>query len=115
MKIRSIKMQTNDLDAVVNFTIGKIKFVYENHTEIMSVLMKESFHLRTISGQMEAITFKLKENCIHIDILAGGGGQGLLNLDWGSESSSISSVVKVLQEFAADRNIEMEFIDSLNI
>ena len=115
MRIRSIKMQTTDLDAVVNFTIEKIKFVYENHTEIMSLLMKESFHLRTMSGQTQSVIFKLKENCIYIDILAGGGGQGLLNLDWGSESSSISSIVKVLQEFAVDRNIEMEFIDSLNI
>ena len=115
MRIKPVKLHTNDLDAVVNFTVDRIKFVYENHTEFMSVLLSESFHLRTMSGQVEAVVFKLKENCVHIDILAGGGGTGLLNLNLGSERSSISSIVNVLQQFAAERNVEMEFVESLNI
>ena len=111
MRIKPMKLHTNDLDAVVNFTIERVKFVYESHTEFMSVLLSESFHLRNMSGQVEAVVFKLKENYIHIDILAGGGGTGLLNLNWGAERSSISSIVSVLQEFAAERNVELEFME----
>jgi len=115
MKIKPIKLHINDLDAVVNFTVDKLEFDYENHTKSMSILIKESFHLRTMSGQMETVVFKMKDNCVYIDILAGGGGKGLLNLDFGSENLSVSSILNVLQEFATERNVEMEFVDSLNI
>ncbi len=105
MQLKSLQLHTQNLDQAVNFVIDKVKFEYENHSADMSILVNESFHLRTMSGQIDMVIFKLKDDCIYIDIIAGGGGHGILNLNLGSENQFVKSVSNVLDEFAANQNI----------
>ncbi len=113
MKIRSLKVYHSNLDKIVNYVADKVKFEYENHSSDMSILLYESFHLRTMSGQVDMVIFKLNKDYIYIDILAGGGGEGILNLDLWSENEFIRCVENVLNEYVSNEEVIIETITTL--
>lgn len=106
-----VRIRDNRLDQLVNHLIQELKFDYENHSVDMSVLAAENFYFRTMSAQVNMVILKKEASFILIDIMGGGGGSGLLNIDWGSEKGYTGKVTKVINKYSAAHNLIVETVD----
>ena len=104
-------MSTRNLDDLVNYFVDQIQFDYENHSEEISILVKEAFYLRTSSTQNNMLIFKRSGNHILVDIIGSAGGTGLLNFSWGSEASFINKVMHLLKDYCSLNRIELETLN----
>jgi len=65
----------------------------------MVVLCFEKYYMRNDSTAALTIIVSELNDETNVELIAFGGGQGLLNLSWGANKSFARSAISVLQEF----------------
>jgi hypothetical protein len=113
-KVR-FKLGSSDLKKIIDYLTDNydLDFIYENHSNDMSILASEDLYLRTGSYQFNMIIGKIENEHIIIDVIGGAGGTGLLNISWGSEKSYTKKVKIILRNYVEESNLTFEEIESL--
>ncbi|MFX0062731.1 MAG: hypothetical protein ACFFC7_11175 [Candidatus Hermodarchaeota archaeon] len=79
----------------------------QGNIDQVSILILESYSFRISSDLTITIIFEFKkpslEEEVFVTILASGGKAGLLQLDWGAQSSRERGVLKRIEELARTR------------
>lgn len=107
MNISKFKINTGDLNIVVNYLVEHLSFDYENHCADMSILANEEFYFRNSSTQLNMIIAKKENSGISLDVIGGAGGTGILNINWWSERGYIKRVRKVLEKLAEENYLKV--------
>ena len=70
----------------------------------VTVLFNEHYFLRTNSDLMTAVilNFATPGKC-EVEVISGGGGQGLASFDWGAESNRDDAVADMLRAICTER------------
>lgn len=76
--------------------------------ENIHILISEKYYFRTNSQLMACLILKIEDenNCV-IDIVAGGGGQGLLDSTWGAEKKRVKEIVDEIEKICEHRGWEI--------
>lgn len=107
MKIKEIKLETADLEAIHLMLRDEIEISYSNRTTDLIILTSEAFKLRTQSTQLNMIVLKQENNSILVDIIGAAGGAGILNYSWGSEAGFIHRIFKTFQLYCEEKGIKL--------
>lgn len=68
--------------------------------------MTEEYRLRTNSNQMFLITIKKGERALKVNLISGGGGEGMLGWSLGSEKAFLKSAKRKIKEYCEGYNLE---------
>src|SRR3954453_5325906 len=104
MTVLKLKISDDNLDELVNYLIQELSFDYECHSQDMSILMADSFYPIKIQAQVNMMFFKRDTSFILTDIIGAGGGDGILNLDWGTEKGYTKTAAKAIHQYAAENS-----------
>ena len=111
MRIKRLRIDTDDKQLIVNCLKEYYSFDYENQIESMIILAKEEYYFRNDSTQFNLIILKKADTFTLVDIVAGGGGSSFLNLNWGSEKSHIKRVMRILIDLSEENKLTMEELE----
>lgn len=73
---------------------------------IVAVFVHEEFVFRTSSNQTITVIYEsaISQQKSRITVIASGGGQGLLGMDWGSQSAAEDTLERRIREMTTGRN-----------
>ncbi|MBD0369041.1 MAG: hypothetical protein ICV53_23420 [Flavisolibacter sp.] len=108
MTVLKLKLTDNNLDQLVNYLIQELNFDYENHSTDMSILIADNLYFIHMSAQLNMIIMKKEASFILIDIIGGGGGDGILNMDFGTEKGYTKRTAKVIYKYAEEYSLAVE-------
>ncbi len=68
------------------------------------VFTLEKYYFRIKSNLLTVVIFNFKDKGrIDVRIISGGGGEGLMGISWGAESSSNNTIIGILKELCESR------------
>ena len=105
MKIRTLKIESEDLKDVSLRLRNNLGPDYARFTDTMSLLCAERWKFLSNSTQMDMVVVMKKEDHLLIDIIGAAGGIGIFNISFWSESSFTKRMQKVLIAYCEDRNL----------
>lgn len=108
MTVLKLKITDDNLDQLVNYLIQELNFDYENHSIDMSILIADNFYLLNMTAQLNMIILKKEAAFILIDIIGGGGGDGIFNMDFGSEKGYTIRTSTVIYKYAEEYSLTAE-------
>jgi len=74
-----------------------------------AVIVTEQYFFRTNSNLQTTTIFELMdETTCKVSIISGGGGAGLLQHDWGTESGNSNKLVEKLETFCQENGLTIE-------
>ncbi|MDS0282401.1 hypothetical protein [Haloarcula onubensis] len=74
-----------------------------------AVIVTEQYHFKTNSSLQTTTIFELvDETTCEVTIVSGGGGAGLLQHDWGTESGDSNKLVAKLEAFCREHGLDIE-------
>lgn len=75
----------------------------------ISIVLAESFYLRTASNLLTVIIINPdSENTYDLEVISGGGGQGIPTLNFGSELNELKKAKKILVSLCSDKGWTLE-------
>lgn len=75
---------------------------------VVTVLCHEKYYLRIDSNLMSTVVLsQTEENTCFVDIVTGGGKQGLFNFSFGAEKKNMSVVAEALDTLCQRLNLEI--------
>jgi hypothetical protein len=88
--------------------------VFEYASGKVIMIAFEKFFLRVSSNLLAAITldFSPAGKC-QIDIISGGGGEGSLNMRWGSEKSVVASVIQIFVDICEAKGWKLQEYENI--
>lgn len=105
MKQESFTLEGIDPEVLISKFLSKfqISFSFINFNGTTRVFIIERYYFRVSSNLSATVIFDFKDenNCL-INIIASGGGTGILQIKWGSEKS----MLKELRNFFSRLTIE---------
>ncbi len=110
MTILKLKISGNILDDLVNYLILQLNFDYENHSTDMSILYAENFYFTKLATHGNMLVLKKESSYIKIDIVAGLGNTGLLNLDRRIEREYTWEIGTIIRKYAEENSLEFEYL-----
>jgi hypothetical protein len=113
MTIVKLKITGDNLDLLVNFLVEELEFSYENHSQNMSILAAENLSFRNPLGQVNLVIFKRETSFILVDIMAGGGNRGFLDIIGNSEKGYTRIVMAKINTYAEERGLVVEMLGEL--
>jgi hypothetical protein len=102
MTILKLKIADANLETWVNYLVEELAFDYENHSTDSSLLAVEHLSFRNPSGQLNLVVFKREGSFILVDVVAGGGTRGLLDIVGNSEKGFTDLVGKKIHAYAGN-------------
>jgi hypothetical protein len=102
------KVKNSIKQGLIDHVRSKIECKYVNDIGNVVILATEEYRISTNSKQMGFMVFHSLGEDLHIDIIGGGGGVGLLGFSWGTESSFISKVRSIIYDYANELNGEFQ-------
>lgn len=111
METKKLRIQGDKVDQV----IYKIKRKYGSHnynlTERIWVCYREDYSMRNNSNLVNSLIInQIDDRIVEIDIISGGGGEGLFSFGWGVEKSRTKSVMATIQEICNEYKQQLEII-----
>jgi len=74
-----------------------------------AVIVTEQYFFRTNSNLQTTTIFELiDDTTCKVSIVSGGGGAGLLQHDWGTESGESNKLVRKLETFCQEHDLDIE-------
>ena len=110
MKTKKYSISGNNLNNLIEMLktksfITDFKDYYTQTYDKCHVFAFEKYYMRTASSLLITIfVIERKENIYDIDILVGGGGTGVLNLNYWSETSAINKAVEPIRNISKKYN-----------
>ena len=81
---------------------------YDYDGEGFAVIVTEQYFFRTNSTLQTTVIFDLVEQGVcDVTVIAGGGGSGFLQEDWGSESNESHRLLDKMQSYCEDHDLEI--------
>ena len=112
MHISRIKLSKKLFDDLVDFIELNIDYSYKYVSKDTLILAGEEYRFRTNSEQLYMLVIKHDEDALLIDLVCGGGGQGLIGLSLGSEMAFIKKAKRLLREFCEQNGETMEELEA---
>lgn len=100
MRNSNYKLESSDLDQLINYLIEHVQFNYENHSSDMSVLSAEQRYVWSKGYQHNMVIAKKKESHILIDIMVMSSDQTFYSFKAASQKNFIHGVEKVIREYS---------------
>ena len=77
--------------------------------EGFAVIVTEQYFFRTNSNLQTTTIFDLvDEATCKVTVIAGGGGSGLLQHDWGTESDESNHLVQKIEDYCRESDLEID-------
>ncbi|MFC6940880.1 hypothetical protein ACFQE8_13070 [Salinirubellus sp. GCM10025818] len=74
-----------------------------------AVIVTEQYYFRTNSNLQTTTIFELVDHTTcEVAVVSGGGGAGLLQHDWGTESGESNELLGKLEEFCREHGLSIE-------
>ena len=99
MQISRIGLESRFYTELVAFLMQELSTKYIYEAENILLLAGEEYRFRTNSNQMHLIVIKKSPPDLEIELVCGGGGEGLINITLGAEKSFIKKAKRLLKEF----------------
>lgn len=108
MDSKRLVVKGRNIDKILELLSSDIQYYKLKPEENIYIFMSEKYYFRNNSQLMACLILKLEDenNCL-IDIVAGGGGQGLLNSTWGAETSRINEITGEIKNICMIRGWEI--------
>jgi len=108
MHIVKLKVNNSIKDKLLECLSREVSCTYRNDFGDNTIIVGEEFRFRISSNQLYFILFKTTGLELFIDIVCGGGGEGMFNITWGSEKVFVKRVRNVIVEFCENNNEVVE-------
>jgi hypothetical protein len=108
MTVLKLKLNNNDLDQLVNYLIQERQFDYENHSVDMSVLISDNLRLLDMTSHVNMVIIKKEGSFIRIDVISGGGDDGLLDFSGSVDKGYTRSTAKAVYGYAELYDFKIE-------
>ena len=109
MKRKDIIIKGKEVNRLVTLLNSNFNTYTFQPSENIYIFFIEKYYFRINSTLMASIIVNLKnENICEINIISGGGGQGMLDGDWGAEKNSIEKISKSIIQMCNENNWEIE-------
>ncbi len=108
MKMKS-KESIREISSVLRYTLvgfDNFELVCCHHHNHSTLLCFERYYIRTKSYATLSILLCDEEDILNADIIGAGGGEGRLNLSWGTNEAIVFKAVKLLEEIGFRKIIE---------
>ncbi len=99
MQQSTLKIKSSVKNNLIEFLSKRISHTYRNDFGTTSILAGEEYRFRTNSNQLYFIVLETTEPYLYINIVCGGGGEGLFNFSWGSEKAFINRAKNLIVDF----------------
>lgn len=108
MESRKLRIKGKNIKEIVHLLSSDIQNSKLQPEENIYILISEKFYFRTSSQLMACLILKIEDenNCV-IDIVAGGGGAGLLSNSWGAEEKRVKEIVDEIEKICEYRGWEI--------
>ena len=74
-----------------------------------AVIVTEQYYFRTNSNLQTTTIFELVDDgACRVTIVSGGGGQGFVQHDWGSESRESNELVGKIEDYCRENDLEVD-------
>lgn len=111
MKESKLKTNSSLKDQLIDHLCFRISFTYRKDLGATTILAGEEYRFRTNSNQLYFIVFEVAEQNMYINIVCGGGGEGIFNFTSGSEKAFIKRTMELISEFCKKSNEPLEVIE----
>jgi hypothetical protein len=110
MDSKRLIVKGNNVSKILELLSNDIRHYDLQPAEDIYVFMSEKYYFRNNSQLMTCVILKIEDqnNCI-IDIVAGGGGQGLFNSSWGAETSRIEEIADEIKDICVDKGWKIDY------
>ena len=77
--------------------------------EGFAVIVTEQYFFRTNSNLQTTTIFDLiEDDACRVTVIAGGGGAGFLQQDWGTESIESNGIVQKIEDHCREQDLEID-------
>lgn len=111
MESKSVKISGTDVDRLAEFVCYNWKVNYSKKIADGIVLAGEEFRFRNSSDQMFLVIIERKSDALHVELVCGGGGEGLFSFTLGSERAFIKRARKLLKEYCETNMLSYEEVE----
>lgn len=113
MERRHLTLRGNNINLTLAALTEERTCLTSQPSPDVAVMFFENYFFRTNSNLMAVVIAAMKdETTCDIEIMAGGGGQGLFGIDWGSENAMIDALNESLERLAGQYGQTIEDIRS---
>lgn len=100
-----IVIEGDNIKQVINLIEKKFGYYSFNPSTNVFIFFNEKYYLRNNSDLMAAIVATIKEeNKCEIEIVCGGGSEGLLRSSLGAETDRINKIINYLKKTCIEMN-----------
>jgi hypothetical protein len=110
MTVLKLKISDNNLDQLVNYLIQERQFDYEKHTDDLSILISDNHRLLDSTSHLNIVIMKKEASFIYIDVISGGGEDGLFDFSGSVDKGYARLTAKVIYEYAELYELQVEAV-----
>lgn len=99
MQESKLKIKSSLKNNLIEYLSTRISCTYRKDLNTTTIIAGEEYRFRTDSNQLYFIVLEIAEPYLYINIVCGGGGEGLFNFTWGSEKAFIKRAKKFIIEY----------------
>jgi hypothetical protein len=110
MHVSKLRVDNSIKNKLIDFLLTEISCTYKKEFGDTTIIAGEEFRFRINSNQFYFIILNTWNEYVEIEIVCGGGGDGLFQFTWGSETSFIKRAKRVIAEFCQSEGKLLEEI-----
>jgi|APFre7841882654_1041346.scaffolds.fasta_scaffold65713_2 hypothetical protein len=104
MQTAKLIIEGRGIEELPALTKEKFKTDYQFTSKEVTVMMKEKFYFRINSNLLSVIILNYtSKNSCEIEVIAGGGKQGLISFNWGAEGNMRDQIIDFLKELCSSK------------
>lgn len=108
MQVSKLRVIGSSKRELIEYLVGEITFSYSRDFGDTTIISGEEYRLRISSTQLYFIVLNSSDDHLYIEIVCGGGGEGLLQIAWGSEKAFIKRAEKCIADFCLKNKVKLE-------
>lgn len=103
----TIQDPNQDVGGLARFLESSLDINHKTAFADGCVLFSEKFYFRINSTQLNVITIrKGQTGLLCVEVMAGGGGTGVFNINLGAERKFIKTIDKLLEAYCEERHLQ---------
>lgn len=104
METLRLSIEGNKIEELVSLLKGEIGEYYIHPVEDVYIFISEKYYFRNNSDLMTNVVmnFSMEDRC-EIQLVSGGGAEGLIGMDFGAENSRNKEIYKFIKGICEDR------------
>lgn len=113
MRKAFLRVEQGKNEELITGLYEQISFNYRKVVNDVVILAGEEYRLRTNSNQFKLIIISAKpeHDYLEIDIVCGGGGEGIFSFSWGSENAFVKKAKSIIRDFCGQYNLRYKEVD----